>query len=95
MDKMVTGSVAESVAPTDKASTKDMLIPSSPKEVQMNKMVPNTIADMSVPGIANVRIDTMLLKKLTWFNSYPELRIIGGKSTLKKYDELNVTVSWI
>ena len=62
--RIVTGSVAESVAPMEKASTKDILSPSSGIRVQSHRIIPRTIADIKVPANANVRIDPILRKKL-------------------------------
>ena len=62
---MVTGSVADNVAPTDNASIKVMFTLSNPNAVHIYIIIPRTIADINVPGIANVSIDTILLKKLT------------------------------
>lgn len=62
--RMVTGSVAESVAPTEIASTKEILNPSSGIRVHTHKNKPRTTADMKVPANANVRIVPMLRKKL-------------------------------
>ena len=64
MAKIVTGSVAESVAPTDMASTKLILKPSRGILVHRNSMRPRTRADMKVPAKAKVRIVPMCLKKL-------------------------------
>jgi uncharacterized protein YcgI (DUF1989 family) len=61
---MVTGSVAERVAPTEKASTKEMLNPSRGIRVQRYRISPSTAADMNVPAKAKVRIVPMLRKKL-------------------------------
>ena len=64
MAKIVTGSVAERVAPTDMASTKLILKPSRAILVHRNRMRPRTSADMKVPAKAKVRIVPMCLKKL-------------------------------
>jgi hypothetical protein len=64
MARMVTGSVAESVAPTDMASTKLIWKPSSGILVHRNKIRPSTRADINVPAKAKVRMAPMCLKKL-------------------------------
>lgn len=64
--KIVTGSVAESVAPTEIASTNEIFNPSSGMRVQRNKTRPRTMAEMKVPAKANVRIVPMWRKKLAW-----------------------------
>lgn len=84
IERIVTGSVADNVAPTDIASANEMSILSNPKKVQIYNMIPITTADMKVPGMAKIKIDNILLKKFTWFNSYPLFKIIGGNRTLKK-----------
>jgi hypothetical protein len=61
---IVTGSVAERVAPTIMASIKSILTASSFNLVQRNKMTPRTTADMKVPAKANVNMEPMLRKKL-------------------------------
>jgi len=63
MARMVTGSVADSVAPTDMASTNVMLSPSSGILVQIHSMEPSDNADMNVPAKANVRIVPIFRKK--------------------------------
>jgi hypothetical protein len=67
--RIVTGSVAESVAPSDMASTKLMLTPSRFILVQMNRIMPSTKAEMKVPAKANVRMVPMFRKKFPWCNS--------------------------
>ena len=62
--RMVTGSVAERVAPTDMASTKLILKPSRGILVHRNSMIPSTRAEIKVPANANVRIVPMCRKKL-------------------------------
>ena len=84
MARIVTGSVADNVAPTDIASTKDILKPSRGIRVHSHRNKPSTIADMKVPANANVKMVPMLRKKFAWCNSYPEARMIGGRSRLKK-----------
>ena len=61
---MVTGSVAESVAPTENASTKEMSNPSIGILVQRNKTRPRTNAEINVPAKAKVRILPIFRKKL-------------------------------
>jgi hypothetical protein len=56
MARIVTGSVAESVAPTDIASTNEILSPSRGILVQRNRIRPSTNADMNVPAKAKVRM---------------------------------------
>ena len=84
MARIVTGSVADNVAPTDIASTNEILKPSRGIRVHSHRNKPRTIADMKVPAKANVKIVPMLRKKFAWCNSYPEARMIGGRSRLKK-----------
>lgn len=38
---------------------------------------------MNVPRNAKTRIEPKFRKKFSCFNSYPELRMIGGRSKLK------------
>lgn len=64
--RMVTGSVAESVAPTEKASTKVMLRPSKGTLVHSQRMTPRTTVEMKVPAKANVRIVPILRKKFAY-----------------------------
>lgn len=64
MARMVTGSVADNVAPTEIASTKEILKPSSGIRVHNHKNKPSTIAEMKVPAKANVKIVPILRKKL-------------------------------
>ena len=66
MAKMVTGSVAESVAPTDIASTKLISKPSRGIRVQRYRMTPSTTAEIKVPAKAKVRIDPILRKKFAF-----------------------------
>jgi uncharacterized protein YcgI (DUF1989 family) len=63
MARMVTGSVADRVAPTDMASTKLIWKPSRDNLVQRKRIKPRTSADMNVPAKAKVRIAPMCLKK--------------------------------
>ena len=64
--RIVTGSVADSVAPTDMASTKDMLRPSSGSLVQRYSIMPRVIAEIKVPAKANVRMVPILRKKFAY-----------------------------
>lgn len=64
--RIVTGSVADSVAPTDMASTKDTSNPSSGIRVQSQRITPSTRADMKVPAKAKVKIVPILRKKLPY-----------------------------
>ena len=61
---MVTGSVADRVAPTEMASTNVTLKPSSGILVHTQRMSPREIAEIKVPAKAKVRIEPMLRKKL-------------------------------
>lgn len=63
MARMVTGSVAERVAPTENASTKVIERPSSGIRVHSQRIRPRTTAEMNVPANAKVRIVPMLRKK--------------------------------
>ncbi len=67
MARMVTGSVADSVAPTENASTKVMLRPSNGILVHSHRITPSTTAEMKVPANANVRIVPMLRKKFACY----------------------------
>ena len=60
---MVTGSVADSVAPTEIASTKLMASPSSGILVHNHSITPRDTADINVPANAKVRIVPMFRKK--------------------------------
>jgi len=62
--RIVTGSVALSVAPTLIASTKLMFRPSIGMRVYRYNITPSTSAEMNVPAKAKVRIVPMLRKKL-------------------------------
>lgn len=64
MARMVTGSVADNVAPTDIASTKDILKPSRGIRVHNHRKVPRTTAEMKVPANAKVKMVPRLRKKL-------------------------------
>ena len=66
MARIVTGSVAESVAPTDIASTKDIWNRSSGIRVHTHKNKPKTTADIKVPAKANVRIVPIFRKKFAY-----------------------------
>ena len=66
MARMVTGSVADKVAPTDIASMNDKLIPSRGIRAHKKRMTPSTTAEMKVPAKANVRMVPMLRKKLPY-----------------------------
>ena len=44
---------------------------------------PTPTAEMNVPRNAKTRIEPKFRKKFSCFNSYPELRMIGGRSKLK------------
>ena len=61
--RMVTGSVAERVAPTEMASTQVMVKPSNGTLVHSQRIKPNETAEIKVPAKAKVRIVPMLRKK--------------------------------
>ena len=62
--RIVTGSVAERVAPTEIASTKVIRKPSRGIRVQSHRKRPKTTAEIKVPAKAKVRIVPMLRKKI-------------------------------
>ena len=62
---MVTGSLADNVTPTNNALAKVIFTLSKPNVVHIYSIIPKTIADINVPGIANVNRDLILLKKFT------------------------------
>ena len=64
MANIVTGSVAERVAPTDIASTNEIWNPSNGMRVHSHKNKPNTTAEMKVPAKAKVSMVPMFRKKL-------------------------------
>lgn len=64
MARIVTGSVADSVAPTDMASTKEISNPSNGILVYSQRIDPRTIAEMKVPAKAKVKIVPIFRKKL-------------------------------
>lgn len=64
MARMVTGSVADNVAPTEMASTQVMVKPSNGTLVHSHKIRPSDTAEMKVPAKAKVKIVPMLRKKL-------------------------------
>jgi uncharacterized protein YcgI (DUF1989 family) len=64
MARMVTGSVADSVAPTEMASTQVIVKPSNGTLVHNHRIKPRETADMKVPANANVKIVPILRKKL-------------------------------
>lgn len=64
--RIVTGSVADRVAPTETASTKVMLSPSRGILVQTHNISPSETAEMKVPANANVKIVPILRKKFAW-----------------------------
>ena len=61
--RIVTGSVADKVAPTDMASLKDISNPWGIR-VYSHSRKPMTTADKKVPAKANIRIVPIFLKKL-------------------------------
>ena len=66
MARMVTGSVADNVAPRERASTKLILKPSRGILVQSHNIEPRTRADIKVPAIAKVKMVPIWRKKLPW-----------------------------
>ena len=66
MARMVTGSVAESVAPTENASMKLMLKPYRGMRVDTQSRLPRTTVEMKVPAKAKVRIGPMFRKKFAY-----------------------------
>ena len=64
MAKMVTGSVADKVAPTEMASTKLISSPSRGTRVYNHSNRPMTTADKKVPAKAKVKMVPMFRKKL-------------------------------
>jgi hypothetical protein len=64
MARMVTGSVADSVAPTEIASTQVMVSPSNGIRVHNHRIRPNDTADMNVPAKAKVKMVPIFRKKL-------------------------------
>ena len=69
MARMVTGSVADRVAPTEMASIHDRSSPSSGIRVYSHRIPPMTTADMKVPAKAKVKMVPMFRKKLAWWSS--------------------------
>jgi hypothetical protein len=67
--RIVTGSVAERVAPTEIASVHVILIFSIGSRVYSQSSTPITTAERKVPAKAKVRIVPMLRKKLAWCSS--------------------------
>jgi hypothetical protein len=74
MARIVTGSVAESVAPTEIASTNEMAKPLRGISVQRYKTRPNTRAEINVPANAKVRIVPIFPKKLAYSLGVSEIR---------------------
>ena len=68
MARIVTGSVAERVAPIERASTKVILNPSRGIRVHRKRINPSTTAEMKVPAKAKVRIVPMFRKKFAWIS---------------------------
>ena len=56
----------------------------------MERTYPMPTAEMNVPKNANVRMTPKLRKKFSCLSSYPELRMMGGSSRLKKRVCLNI-----
>ena len=73
MARIVTGSVAESVAPTDIASTNDIWKASKGMRVQNHRNKPRTTAEMKVPANAKVNIVPILRKKLAYSHSISDI----------------------
>ena len=63
MARIVTGSVADSVAPTEMASTQVICRPSKGILVHSQSISPNETAEMKVPANAKVKMVPMLRKK--------------------------------
>ena len=68
MARIVTGSVAESVAPTEMASTKEKVMVPGRSEKRKRRR-PMTTAERKVPAKAKVRMTPMLRKKLALWSS--------------------------
>lgn len=83
MARIVTGSVADSVAPTEIAST-NVNDKEPGSRVNRKRIRPMTTAERNVPAKAKVKMVPMLRKKLAWCNSYPDDKIMGGRRRLKK-----------
>jgi hypothetical protein len=66
MARMVTGSVADRVAPTEMASTHVIVSPSKGILVHSQRIRPREIAEMKVPANAKVRMVPMFRKKFAW-----------------------------
>ncbi len=66
MARMVTGSVAERVAPTEMASTQVTVRPSKGTLVQSHSIRPSETAEMNVPAKAKVKMDPILRKKFAY-----------------------------
>lgn len=62
--RIVTGSVADSVAPTEIASTKLRVMDSMGSSAHSHRMTPSTMAEMKVPAKAKVRMVPIWRKKL-------------------------------
>ena len=61
--RIVTGSVADRVAPVEMASMKEILSPSRGTRVQTHSIRPRETAEIKVPAKANVNMDPILRKK--------------------------------
>lgn len=79
MASIVTGSVAERVAPIENASTKEMSKPSRGIRVQRYSNTPRTTAEMKVPAKAKVRIVPIFRKKFAWIDRSVKGYKIGAK----------------
>lgn len=69
MARIVTGSVAESVAPTEMASTQVIVRPSKGILVQSQRMSPRETAEIKVPANAKVSIVPIFRKKFACVSS--------------------------
>lgn len=66
MARMVTGSVADRVAPTEIASTQVIVSPSKGILVHSQRIRPRETAEIKVPAKAKVRIVPIFRKKFAW-----------------------------
>ena len=66
MARIVTGSVAERVAPTEMASTQVMVSPSKGILVHSQRIKPSDTAEIKVPANAKVRMVPIFRKKFAW-----------------------------
>lgn len=66
MARIVTGSVADRVAPTEIASTQVMVSPSKGILVHSQRIRPSETAEIKVPAKAKVRMVPIFRKKFAW-----------------------------